>query len=171
MKIEERNLLAKMGLDLTPLDFQNSNYEFLLDYTREKILSVLNNLETNKNAYQNMNEEEISSIICGQLSAGVLKPGAHALIFCGPRTYHRMASGVEDAGFEIRDQLQWLFGSGFPKSLDISKAIDKEAGAKREIVGRKKASKAHAISNQAHHSTRRNYSRPIHGQWFNRTSS
>lgn len=58
----------------------------------------------------------------------VLKPGAHALIFCGPRTYHRMAAGVEDAGFEIRDQLQWLFGSGFPKSLDISKAIDKANG-------------------------------------------
>lgn len=49
----------------------------------------------------------------------VLKPGGHALIFCGPRTYHRMASGVEDSGFEIRDQLQWLFGSGFPKSHNI----------------------------------------------------
>lgn len=49
----------------------------------------------------------------------VLKPGAHALIFCGPRTYHRMASGVEDAGFEVRDQLQWLFGQGFPKSLNL----------------------------------------------------
>lgn len=49
----------------------------------------------------------------------VLKPGGHMLVFCGPRTYHRMASGVEDAGFEIRDQLQWLFGSGFPKSHNI----------------------------------------------------
>lgn len=49
----------------------------------------------------------------------VLKPGGHMLAFCGPRTYHRMASGVEDAGFEIRDQLQWLFGSGFPKSLNL----------------------------------------------------
>lgn len=48
----------------------------------------------------------------------VLKPGAHALIFCGPRTYHAMAFGVERAGFEIRDQLQWLFGSGFPKSYN-----------------------------------------------------
>lgn len=64
----------------------------------------------------------------------VLKPGAHMLVFCGPRTYHRMASGVEDAGFEVRDQLQWLFGSGFPKSLDISKAIDKAAGAEREVT-------------------------------------
>lgn len=52
----------------------------------------------------------------------VLKPGAHILVFCGPRTYHRMASGVEDAGFEIRDQMQWLFGSGFPKSFNIGKA-------------------------------------------------
>lgn len=49
----------------------------------------------------------------------VLKPGGHALIFCGPRTYHRMCAGVEDAGFEIRDQLQWIFGSGFPKSHNL----------------------------------------------------
>lgn len=68
----------------------------------------------------------------------VLKPGGHMLVFCGPRTYHRMATGVEDAGFEIRDQLQWLFGSGFPKSLDVSKAMDKAAGAEREVVGQTK---------------------------------
>lgn len=49
----------------------------------------------------------------------VLKPGGHMLVFCGPRTYHAMAMGVEMAGFEIRDQLQWLFGSGFPKSHNI----------------------------------------------------
>lgn len=53
----------------------------------------------------------------------VLKPGGHAIVFCGPRTYHRMASGLEDAGFEIRDQLQWLFGSGFPKSHNIGNGI------------------------------------------------
>ena len=64
----------------------------------------------------------------------VLKPGGHMLVFCGPRTYHRMASGVEDAGFEIRDQIMWIYGSGFPKSLDISKAIDKAAGAEREVI-------------------------------------
>lgn len=64
----------------------------------------------------------------------ILKPGAHALIFCGPRTYHRMATGVEDAGFEIRDQLQWIFGSGFPKSLDISKAVDKCFGKTGKTV-------------------------------------
>jgi hypothetical protein len=60
----------------------------------------------------------------------VLKPGGHLLSFGGTRTYHRMACAIEDAGFEIRDQLQWLYGSGFPKSLDIGKAIDKAAGKK-----------------------------------------
>lgn len=65
----------------------------------------------------------------------VLKWGAFLVSFCGPRTYHRMATGIEDAGFEIRDQIQWLFGSGHPKSHDVSKAIDKLAGAEREIVG------------------------------------
>ena len=65
----------------------------------------------------------------------VLKPGGHLLAFGGTRTYHRMACAIEDAGFEIRDQMQWIYGSGFPKSMDISKAIDKKFGAKREIVG------------------------------------
>ena len=57
----------------------------------------------------------------------VLKPGAHLLSFGGSRTYHRMACAIEDAGFEIRDQIMWIYGSGFPKSLDVSKAIDKAA--------------------------------------------
>ena len=65
----------------------------------------------------------------------VLKPGGHLLAFGGSRTYHRLASAVEDAGFEIRDQIMWLYGSGFPKSLNVSKAIDKAAGAEREVVG------------------------------------
>lgn len=55
----------------------------------------------------------------------ILKPGGHLLAFGGTRTYHRLACAVEDAGFEIRDSLIWLYGSGFPKSLDVSKAIDK----------------------------------------------
>lgn len=58
----------------------------------------------------------------------VLKPGAHLVAFGAPRTYHRMACAIEDAGFEIRDSLMWLFGSGFPKSLDVSKALDKNEG-------------------------------------------
>jgi len=65
----------------------------------------------------------------------VLKPGGHLLAFGGTRTYHRMACAIEDAGFEIRDSIHWVYGSGFPKSLDVSKAIDKAAGAEREVVG------------------------------------
>lgn len=65
----------------------------------------------------------------------VLKPGAHILVACGTRTQHRMAVNIEDAGFEIRDVITWHYGSGFPKSMDISKAIDKAAGAEREVVG------------------------------------
>ena len=65
----------------------------------------------------------------------VLKPGGHLLSFGGTRTYHRMVCAIEDAGFEIRDQIQWIYGSGFPKSLDISKAIDKKAGVERKIIG------------------------------------
>lgn len=59
----------------------------------------------------------------------VLKPGAILLAFSGTRTYHRMVCAIEDAGWEIRDTIMWVYGSGFPKSLDISKAIDKQAGA------------------------------------------
>jgi len=65
----------------------------------------------------------------------VLKPGGHLLAFGGTRTYHRMVCAIEDAGFEIRDCIQWLYGSGFPKSHNISKAIDKKLGAEREKLG------------------------------------
>ena len=64
----------------------------------------------------------------------VLKPGGHLLAFAGTRTQHRMAVRIEDAGFEIRDMIAWVYGSGFPKSLDVSKAIDKAAGAQREVL-------------------------------------
>jgi hypothetical protein len=67
----------------------------------------------------------------------VLKPGGHLLAFAGTRTQHRMAVRIEDAGFEIRDMIAWVYGSGFPKSHDASKAIDKAAGAEREVIGSK----------------------------------
>jgi site-specific DNA-methyltransferase (adenine-specific) len=65
----------------------------------------------------------------------VLKPGGHVLSFGGTRTYHRMVVNIEDAGFEIRDQIMWLYGSGFPKSHNIGKAVDKLQGNDREVVG------------------------------------
>jgi hypothetical protein len=61
----------------------------------------------------------------------ILKPGGHLLAFGGTRTWHRLAVAIEDAGFEVRDSMAWMYGSGFPKSLDVSKAIDKRAGAER----------------------------------------
>lgn len=64
-----------------------------------------------------------------------LHPGAYLLAFGGTRTFHRLACAIEDAGFEIRDTLMWVYGSGFPKSLDVSKAIDKANGAEREVIG------------------------------------
>lgn len=64
----------------------------------------------------------------------VLKPGAHILVACGTRTQHRMAVNIEDAGFEIRDVISWIYGSGFPKSVNLGKQIDKEAGAEREVT-------------------------------------
>lgn len=63
----------------------------------------------------------------------VLKPGGYLLFFGGTRTYHRLVCGIEDAGFEIRDTIMWIYGSGFPKNLDIGKAIDKMAGKESAI--------------------------------------
>lgn len=65
----------------------------------------------------------------------ICKPGAMLLSFGGTRTFHRMTVAIEDAGWQIRDCMTWLYGSGFPKSLDISKAIDKAKGAKRKVIG------------------------------------
>jgi len=65
----------------------------------------------------------------------VLKPGGHLVAFGAPKNYHRLACAIEDADFEIRDSLMWVFGTGFPKSMDVSKAIDKAAGAERDVLG------------------------------------
>jgi DNA modification methylase len=68
----------------------------------------------------------------------VLKPGANLIAFSGSRTYHRMAVAIEDAGFEIRDQIMWVYGSGFPKSMNIAKALDKTNGFQGEVIGTEK---------------------------------
>ena len=70
-----------------------------------------------------------------ELAFQLLKPGGYLLAFSASRNYHRMAVAVEDAGFEIRDQIMWIYGSGFPKSLNIGKAVDKELGNKRTDLG------------------------------------
>lgn len=76
-----------------------------------------------------------------QLCLQLLKPGGHLLSFGGARTYHRMACAIEDAGFEIRDQIMWVYSSGFPKSLNISKQLDKMAGAERDVVAKRTSGK------------------------------
>ncbi len=78
---------------------------------------------------------DVPSVDIWQECLRVLKPGGHLLSFAGSRTYHRTACAIEDAGFEIRDQIMWVYGSGFPKSLNIGKAIDKMQGNEREVVG------------------------------------
>ena len=65
----------------------------------------------------------------------VLKPGGHLLAFGGTRTWHRLACAVEDTGFEIRNSIAWMYGSGFPKSLNVGKAIDAALGVEREVIG------------------------------------
>jgi DNA modification methylase len=76
---------------------------------------------------------DVPSVKVWKEAMRVLKPGGHALIACGTRTQHRMVCNIEDAGFEIRDVVSWIYGSGFPKSLNVSKQIDKAAGAEREV--------------------------------------
>lgn len=87
----------------------------------------------------------------------VLKPGGYLLAFAGTRTQHRMAVRIEDAGFEIRDMIAWIYGSGFPKSMDVSKAIDKAAGAEREVISEIKTNSggmAHISKTNAEHGFR-----------------
>jgi site-specific DNA-methyltransferase (adenine-specific) len=78
---------------------------------------------------------DVPSVALWRECLRVLKPGAPLLAFGGARTYHRLACAIEDAGFELRDCLMWLYGKGFPKSVNVGLVIDKAAGATREIVG------------------------------------
>ena len=82
---------------------------------------------------------DVPSVEIWQECLRVLKPGGHLLAFAGTRTQHRMAVRIEDAGFEIRDMIAWVYGSGFPKSLSIGKAIDKLQGNEREVFENPKA--------------------------------
>lgn len=79
---------------------------------------------------------DVPSVEIWQECLRVLKPGGHLLAFAGSRTYHRMAVRIEDAGFDIRDQIMWIYGSGFPKSHNIGKSIDNMQGNQRQVVGK-----------------------------------
>jgi site-specific DNA-methyltransferase (adenine-specific) len=83
---------------------------------------------------------DVPSIEIWQECLRVLKPGGYLLSFAGTRTQHKICMGIEDAGFEIRDMIAWVYGSGFPKSLNIGKAVDKLQGNEREDLGVKTSS-------------------------------
>ncbi len=74
------------------------------------------------------------SVPLWQEALRVLKPGGHLLAFGAPRTYHRMATAIEAAGFEIRDSIQWIYGSGFPHGLNIARALDRERGDREAVL-------------------------------------
>jgi DNA modification methylase len=105
---------------------------------------------------------DVPSVEVWKEAMRVLKPGGHALIACGTRTQHRMVCNIEDAGFEIRDVVSWIYGSGFPKSLSVSKAIDKAAGAEREVIHSKTGAKpgTHGGSGQYGHGEDRSITAP-----------
>ena len=95
-------------------------------------------------------DEELPSVEVCQELLRVAKPGSHLLAFGSPKTYHRLACHLEDAGWQVRDCLMWLYAEGFPKSLDMSKAIDKKLGAKREVVGTKRNPNGGVWANHQH---------------------
>lgn len=105
---------------------------------------------------------------CGQWALEairVLKPGGHLLAFGGTRTFHRLTVALEDAGFDIRDCLMWLYGSGFPKSHDVSKAFDKAAGVEREVLGMRHVTRnigeVRPVHEQAGHGTEVPITEPV----------
>jgi len=93
-------------------------------------------------------DDGVPGIHFWQEAIRVAKPGAHLLAFGGTRTFHRLVCAIEDAGWEIRDTVMWVYGSGFPKSHDVGKAIDREAGADREVVGENPNNRPNCIGKQ-----------------------
>jgi len=114
------------------------NLEVLKEYQEDYFDSVVTDPPYGLRFMGNKWDYEVPSVDTWKEVLRVLKPGGHLLSFGGTRTYHRMVVNIEDAGFEIRDMIGWMYGSGFPKSHNISKAIDKAAGKSGEIVGKKK---------------------------------
>lgn len=112
-----------------------NNIDYLRTLKDNSVDSVVTDPPYGINFMNKKWDYDVPSVELWQEVFRVLKPGGHMLVACGTRTQHRMAVNIEDAGFEIRDIVAWVYGSGFPKSLDISKAIDKSMGAEREVVG------------------------------------
>lgn len=115
-----------------------NNLELLKTLPDNSVDSIVTDPPYGLSFMNNKWDYDVPSVEFWKEAYRVLKHGGHVLSFGGTRTYHRMVVNMEDAGFEIRDQIMWLYGSGFPKSLNIGKAIDKIEGNEREVVGEKK---------------------------------
>ena len=119
----------KVSLVLGTTNGASSEY-FLHLYVPKGLLNSISSIYTNASGFMSKKwDYDVPSVEIWKECLRVLKPGGHLLAFAGTRTQHRMAVRIEDAGFEIRDMIAWVYGSGFPKSLDVSKAIDKAGGA------------------------------------------
>jgi len=117
--------------------YLGDNLEVLKTFPKNSIDSIVTDPPYGISFMNKKWDYDIPSIKLWKECLRVLKPGGHILVACGTRTQHRMAYNIEEAGFEIRDIIAWVYGSGFPKSHDVSKAIDKTLGAEREVVGSK----------------------------------
>jgi len=117
--------------------FNRSNLEFLKSQPSNSIDSIVTDPPYGISFMGKSWDYDVPNVDTWKELMRVLKPGGHIIVACGTRTQHRMAVNIEDAGFEIRDIVAWVYGSGFPKSLNIGKAIDKLQGNEREVVGLK----------------------------------
>ena len=115
--------------------YLGNNLEKLKELEDNSVDSVLSDPPYGINFMGKKWDYDVPSVELWKEVLRVLKPGGHVLSFCGTRTYHRMVVNMEDAGFEIRDTISWLYGNGFPKSLNIGKEYDKKMGNDREVVG------------------------------------
>jgi DNA modification methylase len=124
-------IMSKKGFRL----YQGDNIESLKKLPDNSIDSIVSDPPYGISFMNRKWDYDVPSVDFWKEVYRVLKPGGHVLSFGGTRTYHRMVVNIEDAGFEIRDQIMWLYAQGFPKSLNIGKAVDKLQGNDREVVG------------------------------------
>jgi site-specific DNA-methyltransferase (adenine-specific) len=116
--------------------FNQSNLEFLKSQPNNSIDSIVTDPPYGISFMGKSWDYDVPNVETWKELMRVLKPGGHIIVACGTRTQHRMAVNIEDAGFEIRDIVAWVYGSGFPKSLNIGKAVDKLQGNEREVIGK-----------------------------------
>ena len=116
--------------------YLGNNLDVLKTFDDNSIDSVVTDPPYGINFMNKKWDYDIPSVELWREVIRVLKPGGHILCACGTRTQHRMAVNIEEAGFEIRDIVAWIYGSGFPKSVNISKNIDRKLGVESTIIGK-----------------------------------